>query len=253
MLKIRYTTATQQTYTLQADCAIVSTDAFVVDRRVTEQACYTGCSNFGKAGGCPPKAPHFPDLCKQYKSAFVMYVLMRYEEVPEKLKKIPQWLMSLMFQDALMARLINRVVYDMKARTDSVLDLKTLPRCSDCNGGVCHHRDTPTTCGGGSMILAQGHCMGCGRCSFKKGSTQCNKPARRTFSMEATGVRVDKLMKLAFGLDTYWYKTGYKPPYLYKAVSLLIPRLCTAFETLQDQFIESLSSVKSVQSVTMEV
>lgn len=250
MYNATYVAANGNEYVFNIGAGIVQTSTIWYNRRMTEQACRKACNNFASAGGCPPRAPHFEDLRLHYPEAYVVYAVFTTDQVPERLLKIPQWaFVSMTFQDALLSRFMNYVGNNLKAELDKFCFGASLtPFCPDCVGGYCPTKKR--VCGGGVMLLGQGHCMGCISCAFKKGAKQCVRPAKRVFSLEATGVLVDALMLHKFGLDTHWWSfQTEKPPYMMKTIALLLPDVTENEDQLDGILFEVVSGHKAIKEV----
>jgi predicted metal-binding protein len=123
--------------------------------------------------------------------AMLIACTLKNEYKPESIKTSNNTAIHWKFQDAILARLLNRVGWDLKAEIDGV-------------------------------FLSSGYCMGCPgkKCTFKMGDQSCRNPNRRTYSLEATGINVVSTVKSALGLDLYWYTRDRKDiPYMLKCIA----------------------------------
>lgn len=138
--------------------------------------CEEGCRNFNRSGGCPPLAPDFPSIHQDSEPLFLIccrfWSRFKHPNVLLSANRAIHW----KFQDAIMARLMANVGYGLREYA-------------------------------GGSFLGTGYCLGCpGRkCAFKTGQSACRNPARRTFSLEATGINVVTTVERLFDLPFHWY------------------------------------------------
>ena len=168
----------------------ITVDALIYEPDSVKEMCRTGCANFGRSGGCPPRAPSLEELHASSERAWL--VICRFDSLykTDKVKNSNNSAIHWKFQDGILARVLNKLGNALK----------------EVNGG---------------SFLATGYCMGCPgkKCAFKLGLEQCRNPKKRTFSMEATGINVVKTVKNVFDLDLYWYKKGITDiPYMLKCM-----------------------------------
>lgn len=165
----------------------------VYDPEKVLAACANGCSNFGYAGGCPPKSPKFKNLVKPEDPVWLIYTRFWSKFKPKKVLSSNNPAIHWKFQDAILARFLANTGYNL----------------------------APLLKG---SFLGTGYCMGCTgkKCNFKLGINSCRNPHKRTFSMEATGVNVVATVKKLFGIEFFWYSKGRTDiPYMLKCMAIL--------------------------------
>ena len=92
--------------------------------------------------------------------------------------------------------------------------------------------------------------MGCSKkCSFKLGENICRNPKKRTFSLEATGVNVEKTLKNEFGIELQWYnKENYTDiDFMVKSIGLFYADK-EINQKIENRFIKYLNSLKSTKN-----
>jgi len=91
--------------------------------------------------------------------------------------------------------------------------------------------------------------MGCNsRCNFKQGKDYCANPERRTYSLESTGVDVEKTLEDHFSITLEWYnRENYDDiKYMVKAIGLFYNDNVLN-EVIDNDFISHLNSLKSTK------
>jgi len=189
-MKFFYKTINGNVYPLELFVKDAMVDALIYEPETVKEMCRTGCSNFGRSGGCPPRAPSLEELYSSNQRAWI--IICRFDSLykPDKVKNSNNSAIHWKFQDGILARVLNKLGHAL----------------TEVNGG---------------SFLATGYCMGCPgkKCAFKLGLEECRNPKRRTFSMEATGINVVKTVKDSFGFDLHWYKKGKTDiPYMMKCM-----------------------------------
>jgi len=150
----------------------------------TASLCKVGCSLYGRNGGCPPLAPNFTALSAKHDSALVFYIKLNTQDYPPKSltgKHYVRWNFTETFMPRIMRSLLIAVVDEI-----------------------------------GGVMLSCGHCIGCRKCGWKNGTNSCLNPKQRTFSLEATGIDVEKLMRENTDLPVLWWNQNnsqYIPQY----------------------------------------
>lgn len=190
-MRIIYNTKKGNQYPLDIIVKDITVSDLVFEPDQVEEWCRTGCANFGKSGGCPPRAPALDKLYSMDTRAWL--IACRFDSVykPEKVKNSNNSAIHWKFQDVILANFLNNLGHTLQEKT-------------------------------GGSFLATGYCMGCPgkKCNFKLGSEHCRNPQKRTFSMEATGVNVVKTIKKSLNLDLYWYSKGnIDIPYMVKCMA----------------------------------
>jgi predicted metal-binding protein len=188
--QVLYTTTTGKQYPLDICWNHLPSKLVPIDSEVTTEACKKGCNLYGRNGGCPPYAPMFSEISKDY--MLILYAKMLTKYFPEKVLNgnyYTRWV----FVETFMASLTNRIGLEITDELDG-------------------------------YFLSSGHCSSCRpkKCSVKIGKP-CRNPTKRTYSLEATGVLVTELMKKKMGLELQWWDKRDKhliPDYMVKVIGV---------------------------------
>ncbi|MDD4239543.1 MAG: DUF2284 domain-containing protein [Desulfotomaculaceae bacterium] len=179
-------------YPLEIGSLLCQAKDLVCEHEKVWAACAKGCSNYGSAGGCPPRSPKLEDLASPENPVWLIYCRFwskfKHEKVLVSRNSAIHW----KFQDAILARLLANIGYKL----------------------------APLLKG---SFLSTGYCMGCvgKKCNFKLGLDFCRNPHKRTFSMEATGINVVETIKKLFNIELYWYSKGNTDvPYMFKCIAV---------------------------------
>lgn len=190
-----YKSGTGNTYPLEFGQAICQIKDLVFDPMKTWKACATGCSNFNRAGGCPPRAPKLNSFTEKNDLVWIIYCRFwsKYEHERVAISNNPaiHW----KFQDTILSSVLFKLGNKL---VESI----------------------------GGIHLGNGYCRGCPgkKCNFKIGIEECRNPFKRTYSMEATGINVVQTIKDIFGIELFWYHKGItKIPYMVKCIAILPP------------------------------
>lgn len=136
------------------------------------------CKNHGVAGGCPPVAPTFDKLKSSYPHCLVYWL----EITPEDYKQFHH--MPVYYQlttgDYMTANMMVRLCKGWLSVAGEDAYWIGAGNCRACKGKKCPHKETGV----------------------------CTKPNERTYSMEATGINVCRLMHFA-GVDLVWRYPGH--------------------------------------------
>ena len=186
-----YTTANGNKYPLEFYAKRISTKDLTYQPEIIRNLCKTGCSNYGRAGGCPPRSPLLEKIIDFQSECWLIASIFWSKYKPEKVNISNNSAIHWKFQDGILARVLNNIGHDL----------------IDTSGG---------------FFLATGYCMGCPgkKCNFKLGNNHCRNPKKRTYSLEATGINVVETVKKQLGFDMYWYKPGKTDiPYMLKCIA----------------------------------
>lgn len=213
MIDFKYITGNNHEYPLQLYYRIIGAESVCFEPEVIRALCKSGCSNYGRSGGCPPRSPLFPSLIESNKQ--LVLVLCKFESIhkPANVVKSRNSAIHWKFQDGITARLLNKLGHVL---------------VKDVQG----------------KFLATGYCMGCPgkKCAFKLGIEQCRHPNIRTYSMESTGINVVETVENVFNMRMYWYKKGDTDvPYMLKCMAF-IPSRNLEETNLDDIMMHALSS-----------
>jgi predicted metal-binding protein len=179
-------------YPLEMGSLLCQVKDLVYEPEKVWAACVKGCSNYGTAGGCPPRSPKLRDVTSLENPVWLIYCRFWSKFKHEKVLASHNTAIHWKFQDAILARLLANIGYKL---------------APILNGS----------------FLSTGYCMGCvgKKCNFKLGLDICRNPQKRTFSMEATGINVVETVKKLFDIDLYWYSKGNTDvPYMLKCIAV---------------------------------
>ena len=160
------------------DICIVSTDklSVYIDKEKFCRLCENGCINYAKKWSCPPFAPHFVDFVKKWDKLCIFYLRINLEQF------------SYIKHDHLKIKAANSI---MKSRADRFL------------------RNMAEKYG---KYISSGSCRLCKPCKCKMG-LPCIHSDTMTYSPEAMGVDVGRLVDELFGKPLLWYKPHSLPKY----------------------------------------
>ncbi len=190
-----YSTKNGNNYPLELKYDVIPSNEVINDYARITSYCKNGCKNYNNSGGCPPKAPVFYQISKEFPYGFIICAVFSSKWKPQKVKESTRQYVHFRFQDIILSRFLTDLGYTIKERI-----------------------------GSGIFFLNNGYCMGCGnkKCSFKSGEYFCKNPQKRTFSLEATGVDVEATISNLFNLKLQWYKTNNynEVEYMVKSIGL---------------------------------
>lgn len=196
-------TTTGQTYPVEIGYSPVDTTSIPTDRPNTLAACRQGCPQYAKNGGCPPFSPDFTTLREGYPYGVIVFarIYTRDNPLPDDGFKT-HW--------GCVEKLLSHIMHQIGDTGKEHL---------------------------GGVVLGTGECIGCHSCNFKSGSAICTHPARRTFSMESTGILVGDLVEQQLGFQLQWWnhqEPDRLPEYMTKVILLLFqaPIPLTHMETI---------------------
>ena len=155
-----------------------------VDKEQFDELCLTGCSNFRKKWSCPPYAPAFTDFVANWEKLFIIHM---YTDMSQ---------FSYIKNDYLKVKAANVI---LKSRAD-----KFLRQMANKYGNY----------------VSTGSCRLCKPCKCKI-ELPCARPELMTYSFEAMGVDVGKLVKEQFEKPLLWYKRHCVPQYTSVVCGLL--------------------------------
>jgi len=157
--------------------------------------CMNSCKNYGKAGGCPPKAPKYECIKKDYPFSVLIYAKLLSKFKSIKVRKSNSYYIHYRSQDVILSNLLTKLGYQIKVAFGSNI-----------------------------VFLNNGYCMGCGnkKCNYKIGNESCKNPEKRTYSLEATGINVTTTVKELFEIDLQWYnnKNCHEIEYMCKVIGI---------------------------------
>lgn len=158
-------------FTINIYTSCIEVDSIESDYLFTRKLCESGCVNFGKKYSCPPRSPDFEYLKEDYKFMVINAFIIPYKEVDKTFNII---------------KAANVICKSKQRRLfDGV--------ATELNKSNLKHK-----------ILENGSCRLCKQCALQN-NDPCRYPKRMRPSMEATGIRVDKLVKNCFNIDLDWY------------------------------------------------
>lgn len=187
------TKTTNNIYPLEIGLVVCRVGDLTYDLETVRGLCKTGCRNYGLAGGCPPRAPRLDEIAEERDPVWLIYCRFWSVFKPPRVAASRNPAVHWKFQDGVVSRFLVKIGHSLAGET---------------RGG----------------FLSTGYCMGCAgkKCNYKTGKNFCSNPAKRTFSIEATGVNVVESVKRLFGLEMYWYSRGSTDiPYMVKCIAIL--------------------------------
>jgi len=165
-------------YPMEVNIFNIKADTIHSDYLKTSEACRTGCNLYALNGGCPPFAPDYQTLSKQYAYAMILYFKLSAKDYPRNLPADSQK---------------NR--WDFAVAFMSRALLASLVLLAEKLSGY---------------VLSSGHCIGCRTCNFNSGENYCPRPDKRTYSLEAVGVNIVDLMKEYSDSPVIWWNDDKK-------------------------------------------
>jgi len=169
-----------------------------VDKEKFDELCLTACSNFRSKWSCPPYAPAFTDFVANWKKLFIMHM---YTEMSQ---------FSYIKNDYLKVKAANVI---LKSRADKIL------------------RQMANKYGN---YISTGSCRLCKPCKCKR-ELPCAQPELMTYSFEAMGVDVGKLVEAQFGKPLLWYHRRCVPQYT-SVVCGLLTNIELSVETFKEEY-----------------
>lgn len=167
---------------------IITTDIYnickYIDTAKFNELCKVGCVNYGKKWSCPPYAPLFQDYTKNFRYISICLLTINLNQF------------SYISNNYLKVKAANVI---LKSRID-----RTLRKLKDAENNY----------------ISTGSCRLCKPCKCKIGE-KCAHPFIRTYSFEALGIDVSRMVKDFFNYDLLWYKKNYLPPYTCVVAGLL--------------------------------
>jgi len=166
--------------------------------------CKNGCINYEKKWSCPPYAPSFEEFSKGFENLLILYMRIDLNQF------------SYIKNDYLKIKAGNSI---LKSRADKFLR---------------------TIVSKDSKFISTGSCRLCKSCKCKTNKS-CAYPNKMTYSFEALGINVDKVVNQCFESPLLWYKTGALPKYTSVVCGLLTNELISV-EFLRDEYMNHIST-----------
>jgi len=168
------------------DICCVSTDYInnFSDKKCFDALCKTGCINYNKKWSCPPHSPDYQSFSATWNHIFVLCFMIELSQF------------SYIKNNYLKIKAANSI---LKSRAD-----KFLRHMSKKHGSY----------------ISTGSCRLCKPCKCKIG-LPCSRPELMTYSFEAMGVDVGKLVADQFQKYLLWYKPNCLPEYTSVVCGLL--------------------------------
>lgn len=173
-----YKTYNGNEYPVELGFANISAEEVSCDYEYITGLCRQGCKNFNHSGGCPPFAPAFENIAEEYSSAILVFARLHSRYKTWRVWQSNNYYIHYRFQDIILSNLLNKMGKWIRELFAQKI-----------------------------YFLGNGYCAGCGnrKCAYKEGVKKCRFPQKRTFSLEATGVNVEKTLKNVFGIELEWY------------------------------------------------
>lgn len=170
------------------------------DKNLFTALCSAGCANYNKKWSCPPHSLDYRDFSIGWDNLFILYARMELSQF------------SYVNNDYLKIKAANSI---LKSRGDKFL------------------RQMATMYG---SYISTGSCRLCKPCKCKTG-LPCAHPELMTYSFEAMGVDVGKLVIEQFQKPLLWYKPHCLPVYTSVVCGLLTNAEITS-EDLQEEYLQ---------------
>ena len=132
-------------------------------------ACQLGCKNYDRKYSCPPRSPKFSEITKNKPFGLILSLRLELEQFKQK--------------KHFAIKMGNSM---LKSRLDYILEELRLQNRK-------------------LIFLSSGSCRLCRPCKAVD-SKPCKHPAKRKFSLEATGVNCCELVQEMFNFELEWYK-----------------------------------------------
>jgi len=155
-----------------------------IDKERFHKLCEEGCINYARKWSCPPFAPCFVDFVSTWKNLFLFYLRIDLEQF------------SYIKNDYLKIRAANNI---LKSRVD-----RFLIKMTEKHGNY----------------ISTGSCRLCKPCKCRAGMP-CAHPTAMTYSFEAMGVNVSRLVSEYFQKPLLWYRPHCLPEYTSVVCGLL--------------------------------
>lgn len=150
-----------------------------------ENACKTGCPNYGKKWSCPPFAKPFPTICNLYSDA----CLLCFSTEMSFYSDVKNAYLAVKAANVTLKSLIERCARKIEKYT-------------------------------GGYALLSGSCRLCKPCGCKSGYP-CQHPDKMRYSMEATHLNVQRICLDFLAHPLLWYESKRLPKYT-SVVSLIL-------------------------------
>jgi predicted metal-binding protein len=125
------------------------------------------CENYGTNLACPPYSPYFPEYVKGMKTAKVICFRIPLEQFPQ---------ISTEERYGAAFKIVRRLL--------TIELLRYRKR--------------------GNLVAGSGTCLVCKQCAIESGSTKCEHPLQKIYSLESLGVSVVSLTEKAFNVRLEW-------------------------------------------------
>lgn len=149
-----------------------------------KELCMMGCANYKRKWSCPPYAPFYHDISKEYRFLTVCILT------------VPLNQFDYISRDYLKVKAANSI---LKSRADRMLRKNVSE----------NHRGIST-----------GSCRICKPCKCKL-NAPCRNPNKVMYSFEALGIDVSHMVKDLFDFELQWYSKGKLPEYTSVVVGVL--------------------------------
>lgn len=171
----------------------------LTDSERFSKLCDIGCSNFNKKWSCPPNSPSFHEFTSKWSDLFVFHFQIYTDQF------------LYIKNDYLKIKAANSI---LKSRADKYLSIMSYQYGS---------------------YISTGSCRLCKPCKCKL-TMPCAYPDKMTYSFEALGIDVNKLVYMCFQEPLLWYKPKCLPKYT-SVVCGLMTNNSISVETLKDKYL----------------
>lgn len=149
-----------------------------------KELCKEGCPNYKMKWSCPPYAPYYHDISKEYTFLTVCLLTVQLSQF------------NYINSDYLKIKAANSI---LKSRADKMLRENIEGKYKGISTGSCRM------------------CKPC-RCKLKE---PCRNPSKIMYSFEALGIDVSSMTKDLFNFELQWYRKGLLPEHTSVVVGIL--------------------------------
>lgn len=171
-------------YSVQSATTTVQSLKKYLDTQTFNECCKLGCNNYGLKWSCPPFAPDYNDVVRNYKSITVLILKVELSQF------------AYIKNDYLKIKAANSI---LKSRID-----KTLRHFKSLD----------------AHYISTGSCRLCKPCK-RKINLPCAHPDFMSYSFEALGINVSSLVQDLFSINLLWYSKNNLPRYTCVVAGLL--------------------------------
>lgn len=187
--RIIYKTKSKTQYYLRAGTGVLPLEEVEYNKIETERLCRDGCVNYNKGGGCPPFSPDFDSYLRRFPNhkLTLFWIAVPIVSIPPTICSQKSWKIPAVFSNRMSVTAVDYVYKHIRSLEDT------------------------------KAMLWTGHCDECKKCIFKLRDgnglvdgvkPRCRHPELRRFSLESTGIWVNKAMESVGSYIDWWWRDG---------------------------------------------